>query len=284
LVKAVKMCLATIFLCGTLVVLVPTKEGIIIAADSRGATANHAFCDEVSKLIEIESGPVHTVATLTGLSEVLTSRKDQDVCQRLREGAIWLDLKKEFKSFVEAQSGTAATITIGGFVPKLTEAFATLPSAEVPFLQSLVGKTISQLIIASYDPETSTSWIRHAILSVTSDTKPVILGEVVEKISLEHSKMIYRWGETEYADSQLTNGALSRAFVKKDTFRFFTSQGIVRYVTKDQSISAAVDYIEAVSAAASKSNPPVGIGGPVDVLFIGSEMRPQRVRWKNLMR
>jgi 20S proteasome alpha/beta subunit len=53
-------------------------------------------------------------------------------------------------------------------------------------------------------------------------------------------------------------------------------QALVRDISKDEAVEAATNIINAASAAL-----PTHIGGPVDVLFIGSEPRPQRIRWKN---
>ena len=276
------MCWATVFLCGTLVVMVPTRDGLVAAADSRASNEDQTrFCDEDFKLIEVKRGPSRTVATITGNSGMKEPRDNPDFCNHLRQATIWLDLKRDFKSYIKSQTASAATLTIAGFLPNLEKAFASLPAVAKPYLQPFANRRFSLLVVGSFDPETSTSWIRHVTLALTTDLKPIMFGETVERIDLDHEKMFYRFGEKDYADRMLDNGVLARQFRDAGTLRFLRTREVVRDVTRDRSINVAIDFIEAVSAMARVFPAPSGIGGPVDVLFIGRDTR-QRIQWKNV--
>jgi hypothetical protein len=276
------MCWGTVLLCGTLVVMVPTRDGLVAAADSRVSNQDQTrFCDEDFKLIEIQRGPSRTVATITGNNGIKEPGDNPNFCNHLRQATIWLDLKRDFKSYIESQPASAATLTIAGFRPNLEKAFAVLPSAAIPYLKPFTNRRFSLLVVASFDPETSTSWIRYGTLALTTDLKPIIFGEAVERIDLDHEKIFYRFGEKDYADQMLDNGVLARKFRDAGTLRFLRTRETVRDVTRDRSINVAIDFIEAVSAMTSVAPAPSGIGGPVDVLFIGRDTR-QRILWKNV--
>jgi hypothetical protein len=62
---------------GTLVVYLPTNEGLVVAADSRVETSDHSlFCDDVFKLIEV-ARPVRTIAAVTNRLQVFSPTKAQ---------------------------------------------------------------------------------------------------------------------------------------------------------------------------------------------------------------
>ena len=143
------------------------------------------------------------------------------------------------------------------------------------------NRPFSRLVVASFNPETSTSWIRYGTLALAADLKPIIFGETVERIDLDHEKTSYRFGEKDYAERMLATGVLARQFRDPGTLRFFGTREAVRDVTTDRAINVAIDFIEAVSAIAGIFPAPGGIGGPVDVLLIGRDTR-QRIRWKNV--
>ncbi len=262
--------------------MVPTKDGFVAAADSRVSNEDQTrFCDEDFKLIEIKQGPSRTVATITGNSGMKGPSHSPDLCNHLRHAPTWLDLRSDFKSYIESQTASAATLTIAGFRPTVEKALASLPAAAIPYLKPFANRPFSRLVVASFDPETSTSWIRYGTLALATDLKPIIFGETVERIDLDHEKTSYRFGEKDYADRMLANGVLARQFRDTGTLRFFRTREAVRDVTTDRAINVAIDFIEAVSAMTSVFPAPSGIGGPVDVLFIGRNTR-QRIQWKNV--
>jgi hypothetical protein len=193
-----------------------------------------------------------------------------------------LDLKQTFKSYIESHKQTARTLSISGMVPALEEAFAAIPTEGRQILAPFAGRQLSLFVRASFEPDTWISWVRYARLVLSPDLKPTIAEEAVEQLGLENEMMFYRLGEKDYADQQMNRGALNRHFRSANTLPFLTTRKRIKEVTRDAAISAAVDFIEAVSAIAEKVPAPSDIGGPVDVIFLGRNVQPERVRWKSL--
>jgi hypothetical protein len=280
--------ITTLLLCGTLLLVVPTKDGLVVAGDSRvsdlgglSSPYKNRSCDEDFKLIEIQRGPERTVAMVTGgtaISKLSVILSDPDYCHYLRNSQTWIDIRTEFKSYIEASELSGARISITGFLITLELAFAKVPP---DILRQLSGQKISQLIIAGYDVQTHESWLRRATLFLSTDLKPKIDDESIERFSVSDEKVFVRLGESDYVDQQFAAGKLTKYFKSDQTGRFATTRTNIASISKEEAISFVVDLIQAVSAAAQVDPPPTGIGGPVDVLFVGNEPRAQRIRWKD---
>jgi hypothetical protein len=267
------------FLVGTLVILVPAQAGLVVAADSRVTNEKRdLICDEDFKLIEVNRGPLRTVATITGIAGMSKPSSNPNFCEHLRTATVWLDLRRELKNYLESSDSDSPSLT--AFQPMAQAAFSKLPAEAIPYLKPLAGSAFATLVVASFDPKSKVSRIRYAVLSLTANLQPQIGVETLDEIGLDHSKMFYRVGEMAYADSQLQNGTLAKLFADRATLPFLTAQSPVREIRKSEAINAAIDFINAVSEATKAVPAPSAIGGPVDVLFIGDADRAERVRWK----
>ncbi len=111
----------------------------------------------------------------------------------------------------------------------------------------------------------------------------MIRDETVAVVYLDQEFIYWRFGDVDSVDRIAHDGTLARFFHDPGTLRFFNTSKVVRQVTRDQAVNAAVDYISAVSEAAGVlSSFHLGIGGPVDVLFVGQNIVPERIKWKEL--
>jgi len=226
-------CIGTL-LCGTLVIMIPTREGFVAAAESRaGNEYRNNFCDEDFKLIEITPEPARSIATVTGLAGMRRPSNEPDFCRHLREATKWLDLKQTFKSYIESHKQTARTLSISGMVPALEEAFAAIPTEGRQILAPFAGRQLSLFVRASFEPDTWISWVRYARLVLSPDLKPTIAEEAVEQLGLENEMMFYRLGEKDYADQQMNRGALNRHFRSANTLPFLTTRKRIKEVTRD---------------------------------------------------
>ena len=208
-----------------------------------------------------------------------------DLCEDLRHREVWIDFKKELKIFVEGRGRSAIDIKLSDFEATLEAKFSKLPARIKAAVAPVVdGQEISTLEVATYDLANSKSWIRSARIVVSADFKPIITDERVDAISLDHSFIYWRFGEVDYVDSIARDGTLARLFQDPKTLPFFNTQKRVGQVTRDQAVDAAVDYISTVGEAARALSPGFhpDIGGPVDVLFAGPDIAPDRIRWKEI--
>jgi hypothetical protein len=247
---------------GTLVMVVPARDGLVIAADSRSSDDRNeaSFCDQDFKLMEIERGPLRTVVTATGGVKFLPpSSPPADLCRYMRNAAPSLDFRAALKEYIEGQNQTAETVSLLGFA-----ATANAKLAAYPFRIS----TEALLVVASYEPRTATSWVRSAKLKIAAGAPPSIGNETLREAKLEMRAQFYAFGDSAIAARYVDSPAL-----KPETRQLRFAH--VREISKTRAITAAVDFIEVVSTGTKT------IGGPVDVLFIGSAPRAERIRWKS---
>jgi hypothetical protein len=141
---------------GTLVVAVPNREGLVVAADSRLRNeTDQTHWDNGFKLVEIEPEPARTVAGIAGVQGAFeVSGLVPAIGDQIRTRLALLPL---FKTFIEKQRQPAQTIDIAQFPPALRTALRSLPGTALRSLQSTRG---TDLLVASFDPETSISWVR----------------------------------------------------------------------------------------------------------------------------
>lgn len=76
-------------LSGTLVIMVPSKEGLIIAADSR-ISAGKAFCDGNYKIVHLNK-PARSIATVTGngLFVANPGPEVKDLCEYVKRAPVF---------------------------------------------------------------------------------------------------------------------------------------------------------------------------------------------------
>ena len=63
---------------------------------------------------------------------------------------------------------------------------------------------------------------------------------------------------------------------------FDPSRRLVREIPSDEAIAALANLFDSASRTTRIVPPPdgAGIGGPTDILLLGDDQEPQRVRWK----
>lgn len=266
---------------GTLILMIPVRNGFVIAADSRTSNDNQTkYCDESHKLIEITAGPPRTVAATTGINGLREPSDKEDFCQHLREATVWIDVNAELKNFIESRNDTAETLSLAEFEPRLRAAFASAPAAAAPYLSPLAGKTLCRLFVVSFDPEHSATWFRYAMVSLTPDMEIVVSDETVMRFGPDNDKTFWRLGEQDYLDDLMQRGKIAPHIKHRKTISFLNSVSKVQNVSKDRAIEVCSDVLAAVGEVAKTIKPPTAIGGPTDILFVGAPERPERVRWK----
>jgi len=73
---------------------------------------------------------------------------------------------------------------------------------------------------------------------------------------------------------------VGRAFLSREAIRFLTEQRSAAEISRQEAVAVAIDIIEATSKTTALIPAPYGIGGPVDVVLLGDEARPEKLRWK----
>jgi hypothetical protein len=86
-------------------------------------------------------------------------------------------------------------------------------------------------------------------------------------------------GEVNYLIEHVFGG-VGRAFLGERYGRFRNSMTVIREADFNLAADFATDIIEAAGRTTALVPAQTGIGGPVDVLFLGKNERPQKLRWK----
>ena len=278
---------AAVALFGTLIIAAPTADGLVVAADSRVSLHDKQFCDLDTKILEVKNVD-RTVIALTGVTSL--QRGGDDLLAYCRQNVLpfkILDLRQEFANYVESAGKDARTISISSFQARLRELFAKLSDAQLKnFKARYAGKIVSELIVASFDAKAGSGAVRHAFIVEKPNGTLVIEKEDVERFSPDAKFRPSIFGEVSYADRALNDGTLKKFFAEPQTARLFDGHPRASTVETQQATHALTDVIQAVSkrmeTIPSKNtlNINVTVGGPVDVILLGKDARPERLQWR----
>jgi hypothetical protein len=89
---------------GTLVVLIPTEDGLVVAADSRTSLFG-VFCDSQYKIIELKK-PKHVAIAVTGDVAFIAPPEahEQNICGYLNSAPRMLDFTYIVKNYLERKN------------------------------------------------------------------------------------------------------------------------------------------------------------------------------------
>ena len=88
---------------GTLIVYVPSKDGLVVAADSRYMTSEMSYCDYAEKIIPLVKHPRAVVAN-TGFSEI-QGLPTEDPCTYAKTHPPKLSIGMLARDFLDARDG-----------------------------------------------------------------------------------------------------------------------------------------------------------------------------------
>ena len=266
---------------GTLVVMVASKEGLVVAADSRSSLGD-THCDDAYKIIELDK-PARTVATVTG-NGIFASGPGpdvRDICQYLKHSPRLLDIGQVVKEYVERANVEVANIRIDDLANSCIEAVERFKAAYPLTIQPFAGREIFEVVLAGYDSEKKTATIRSFVIRVL----PTTFGFEVIKISRfdygqQSTRDYVALGETDYLNT-IVFGGVGRSFISQGTVAFLRDEKkAVSETTLAEAVAVATNIIDAAARTTAIIPAPSGIGGPVDVVLLGHGDRPQRLQWK----
>lgn len=263
---------------GTLVVMVPTNEGLIVAADSR-STVNGKICDNSFKIIEVIK-PDRTVISVTGNAYFINppSLEEPDLCLYISKAPRLLDIGKVVQEYLEAMAQEITPIVIRHLGRKCIEELQNFTKNYPKPIESFAGKHICNVVIGNYKHEEEKSLIINFKLYIQPQTLNAEITDLEYTEFLPSSNMDIRsFGETEYVNEKVYK--YGKQWLNKYK-QFIENQCNVSEVTKHDAMEAAINLIEATSLTSDIIPAPSGIGGAVDVVFLGKERQPVRLRWK----
>jgi hypothetical protein len=266
---------------GTLIVMVPTADGLIIAADSRGTifgkNGYQHFCDDEFKIVSIERLE-RAAFVITGFESIMDVSK-----------AIYVDeiCGKRTRKF---HAATVVKEALESTQRPLSEVLKTLPDICARAVQkfaktndgfnSLRGKQLFQVGVATFEPEGNNSIIHKFSINLGDKGEVSASALTTEKYDLDHDVSLTLFGEADYLQQAVFAGP-GLQFLTERYSRFRDRPKKISEISAAIGADFAIDLIEAASKTTAVFQPcPTGIGGAVDVLLVGKEARPQKIQWK----
>ena len=265
---------------GTLVVMVPSKDGLVMAADSRSSIGD-TYCDYAFKIIE-PVRPARTAVTVTG-NGVMVKRPGPDVsdlCEYVRRAPRLLDIERVVSEYLASENTDIATLQIENVAQRCVAAVKDFQASWPLALRSFEDREVFSVVLASYEVQSRMAVIRSFVLRLIGTTLNPEFGKVTaDKFFLNSKRAIRIFGETGYLE-QYVSGGIGRQFLSEETIRFEAQERIVREIDLREAIAVAVNVIEATSKTTNLIPAPSGIGGPIDVGLLGEAPQLEKLQWK----
>jgi predicted transcriptional regulator len=245
----------------TLVVVIPTKDGLIVAADSRvtykfGSKIG-GHCDDFFKITELKNKE-RTVISVGNMAGILDPPVTAvDFCRYRKSTASLLDLTKTVKDYLDKKEQNIDQPTIEKLAERcksLVEKFASNRSQRLE-LKYYVGKFLATVLIGHYDARRNKS-VR-AVFKININQQ---LAPELSKVQVDENA----W--------HIAGVAPPPKFLAE--FIQFMENTPVEKITSKEAMTLAVNLIEATSKINAE------VGGPVDVVLLGKDPRPVRLQWK----
>lgn len=140
----------------------------------------------------------------------------------------------------------------------------------------------SSVVLASFDPETATSYVRSLELKISPDLKQLLINDVTHaKFGPDDVSEPLVFGEVDYLMTEVlpTFASQPSAETTKSLIGNFPHTSFMKTAEtpKQTAIDLAKDLIGAASRMTATKPASSGIGGPIDIRFIGAEPRVERV-------
>lgn len=269
---------------GTLVIMIPTKDGIVCSADSR-TTVKGQYFDVRKKLHAIPR--LNIVFTITGTATFLPAPPVSaelgewiKKVQPLYDGAkiIQQHLLKTKPKSIDKPFLTKLSAT---FIQSLKSFFDERPGTALRFH----NKELCRVVVAQYKPATCESTFGTFAVSVTEKNEVTVTHLPVEKYLPTDLKVYKVYGEDDYLISQVFKGK-GRQYLRENFFEIAQRSKTISKLSHLDAAYLAHSMITAASRMSEIVRPKSGIGGEVQLLLIRGKAgtRIQEIKTKELLR
>jgi hypothetical protein len=276
------MALTFLALVGTLIVVVPTRDGVVVGADSL-ATVAGGHIPSAPKLQTID-GNVRTIVTLTGTSEFYPppppgTKSDQlgnwiFTSQKMFSGdAIVREKIRELGDLIltEAMVWRIAE----GLCEDLSHFFSLLPRHDiVPFIE----RELCRVLFVQFDASSRTMFLKSIAIRVDFDRQFRPTGFSNQEAPADHPVFAWRYGESDYVNANvLRGGSVGFAYLGDLFWRLFTSGKLVSTTTVDDAKLLIEQLISATERASATVPIPSAVGGKPYILLLDGVAAPRKV-------
>ena len=264
----------------TLVVLVPSADGLVVAADSRISMADK-YCDGQFKIMQLKR-PAHTVVMVTGDGVFIPppSAGEPNLCRYIQSAPRLLDIASIVRKYLQRNVADLSQLSLANLADECVRAAQRFQQSNPDAFQSHLGGEVFSVVIASYNPKSKVSTMRNFVVRLDSATHQLRAGRFAQiSVADTDRRGVWAYGETAYLEQSVYAG-VGRQFLLGSTLGFIVDNKPVADTPLDQSIAAAVNVIQAASRSTEIVPAPSGIGGPIGVAVLGRKSRPSLLRWK----
>jgi hypothetical protein len=161
------------------------------------------------------------------------------------------------------------------------EAVTEFTRREPHSFDGLRGQNIFQVAVASYDDAEKLALIRSSRVDLSNDGIVTADDVKLERFKSTDKLQLSLFGEADYLTSQVFGGP-GQCFLgeRYGRFRNMGPDAEIGEIGATVGADFATDLIEAAEKTSLLVQPKTGIGGPIDILLLGGDRRPQRLRWK----
>jgi hypothetical protein len=260
----------------TLVLVVPYGHGLIVAADGR-QTVNKIYCDGVAKLIQATK-PVRAVAAVTGNGVVVDYPHpvaDDQMCSYIKSAPRIFDIEAVVQRFLDSSSGPLQSLSLEPLVQQCLSEVAKLDRTLPGFLARFLGTTMFQVMLAGYDADSGSSVVRTFSGRIEGNGRFVFQFALDKSYSREAGADWLMFGEADYFNAHVL-GPEGQAFYDRGIFGRMKGHKVAE-IDRDAAITLAEHSIEAAAKTTGVIPATTGIGGPIELLAITDEEKPERI-------
>ena len=249
---------------------IPTRDGIVGAADSR-LTFMGSQCDGAFKIL-IPAQPTRTAIIVTGDAFFMQPQnsKDPNPCERLASAPRFLDIGSVVTEYLERGAPDPANLSLADLAAACVHATERFQQSYPAALRAYTGKDIYSVVLASYDPVKLSSTLRNFVVRINPQTrKPQAARFTSTTYGSRDRGGVFIYGETAWVGSHVYIG-YGRQFISPPTLDFIHTRVPIFQVPLNQALATAADLLHASIRTAQSAPPPHGIGGPIRIVLLGS--------------
>jgi hypothetical protein len=263
---------------GTLVVAAPSRDGLIVAADTRARIGDSVVCDSYHKISE-PARPDRTVVAVVGAGIQVPPPPAEmtDPCAYIRQAPRHFDINALVKTFLETSGANVATMGIEELAASCVETIVAFQRTRGDDIRRFWGDLMFGVMLATYVPAERTSIVKWFSVRLSPTGEPFVSEKETSLLRPTSQRMVIRFGESEFFQKQVFNGP-GRQFLGRG-WKEWRTKARIADIDRSLALAAAVDMIEAAAKTAKMQRSDPLIGGSVDAVLLGDQPRPQRLRW-----
>jgi hypothetical protein len=254
---------------GTLILVIPTAEGLVVAADSR-TRLRGKFYDCREKL-HVAGTRAPFVFAITGSGEFPCAIPHGiDPEPHLRDGPYAFRGRDAVLAYCERNPdfviSCAGLELIGqGLATGYSEFLARHPTKA----DECIGQCICRVVLCQVDPVGGELLIASIAIAIDADRRASPTAPTFHRVTSTDAAVCLFFGEVGYVVEHVENGA-GRRFVPPDAESLWASMGLVRDLRAHQAVRLAVFIVKAAEQISAEIPLPSGngIGGPVRTLLV----------------